>query len=418
MTQDTPRPAPGLLPLDAVLERIPRDHVAVAGVETVPLVGALGRVLAEPVISPLQVPPVAVSAMDGYGFMAPAERVPAGSGFLLSGRVPAGSLLAGAVAAGTAVRIFTGAAVPDGVDTVAMQEDCSTAEDGRVVLRSPVTRGANIRPAGEDVRQGSTVLPIGRRLRAQDIGLAAAVGRRELTVRRRLRVALFSTGDELFEPGSDKPAHGIYDANRFTLGAQLTALGAEVRDLGIVEDTLPSVRRMLDDAVASGADLVVSSGGASVGEEDHVRAAVAALGTVDLWKLAIRPGKPLAIGRIGRTSVLVLPGNPVSALVTFLLVGRPLALHLAGAEPAVPARGLAVAAFEHRKRPGRREFIRVRFAAADADGRPTVSRFPNESSGVLTSMVESHGLVDMPADAVEIRPGDIVTVLPFSGLLD
>lgn len=406
-------PGPAPLPLDEALARVMRDYGPVTGTETVPLARALGRVLAEPVEATGDVPPVAVSAMDGYGLSLGDGGAAAGTRFTVVGRVPAGTVFDGSVGPGQAVRIFTGAAVPSGVDTVVMQEDC-VAADGVMTLRDRIRCGANIRPAGEDMRAGARVLAPGRRLRAQEVGLAAAVGRAELRVHRPLRVVLFSTGDELREPGAPKPLGAIYDANRYTVGAQLAALGVELRDLGILPDRLDAVRDALT-AAAADADLIVTSGGASVGEEDHVKTAVSALGSIDLWKLALRPGKPLALGRIGGTVVLGLPGNPVSAMVTFMLVGRALVLRLSGADGAFTPRSLVVADFSFRKKAGRREFLRATLATA-ADGRPLARKFPNDSSGVLTSMVEADGLVDVPAEATAVNPGDLVAFIPFTGL--
>lgn len=403
------------LPLDEALDRVQRAYGAVTEPEEVPLRAALGRILAEPVTATVNVPPVAVSAMDGWGYGKADSAGAEGDVLRLAvvGRVPAGSVFPGTVRPGEAVRIFTGAPIPAGVDTVAMQEDCQ-AGDGAVLVPATLKRGANIRDAGEDMTAGSVVLTPGLRLRAQEVGLAAAVGRSSLSVRKRLRVVLFSTGDELREPGTEKPEGAIYDANRYTLAAQLDALGADVRDLGILPDKPDVTRAALADAAAT-ADLVVTSGGASVGEEDHVKRVVGELGSVDLWKLALKPGKPLALGRIGTTPFLGLPGNPVSAMVTFMLVGRPLVLRLSGAESAPAPRCLVVAGFEFKKKPGRREFLRARLAIGP-DGRPVAHKFPSDSSGVLTSMVEADGLVDMPADATTIRDGDMVEFLPFTGL--
>ena len=407
----------GPMPLDEALDRVVRDFGPVTGVERVPLRQALGRILAEAVTAPVDVPPAAVSAMDGYAYATPEGATPDGATeplrLPLVGRVPAGSHFEGTVKPGEAVRIFTGAPVPAGVDTIAMQEDCK-AEEGAVVVLEPPPRGANIRPAGEDMKAGAVVLENGKRLRAQEVGLAAAVGRADLAVRRRLRVVLFSTGDELREPGTAKPSHAIFDANRYTIGTQLAALGADVQDLGILADKPDVVRAALSEAAGT-ADLIVTSGGVSVGEEDHVKAAVTALGSVDLWKLAIKPGKPLALGQVRGTAFLGLPGNPVSAMVTFMLVGRPLVLRVMGAESVRTPRCLVVAGFDFAKKPGRREFLRARLETG-ADGRPVALKFPNDSSGVLTSMVEADGLVDMPADASRIREGDMVEFLPFTGL--
>jgi len=411
-------PGPAPLPLDEALARVAQTYGAVTEPESVPLRAALGRVLAESVTAPVNVPPVAVSAMDGWGYRAPesTDEEAVGEGLVrltVVGRVPAGSVFSGTVGVGEAVRIFTGAPVPTGVDTIAMQEDCR-AEDGAVLVPAGLKRGSNIREAGEDMRAGAVVLTPGRRLRAQEIGLAAAVGRASLSVHKRLRVVLFSTGDELREPGGAKPDGAIYDANRYTLAAQLDALGAEVRDLGILPDN-PDVTRAALAEAAGTADLLITSGGASVGEEDHIKAVVNSLGSIDLWKLAVKPGKPLALGRIGDTPFLGLPGNPVSAMVTFMLVGRPLVLRLMGAESVPTPRCLVVSGFEFRKKPGRREFLRARLATGP-DGRPVAHKFPSDSSGVLTSMVEADGLVDMPAEATTIREGEMVEFLPFTGL--
>lgn len=412
-TNDCTAHGPTALSLDAALDRIAESYGPVTGTETVPLRAALGRVLAEEVTAPVNVPPAAVSAMDGWAFVAAPGDGP--RRLTVVGRVPAGSSFPDRVMAGQAVRIFTGAPIPAGVDCVAMQEDCRTESDGAAVwVPAGLEVGTNIRPKGEDMTAGSVVLRPGQRMRAQEVGLAAAVGRSTVMVRQRLRVALFSTGDELREPGQDKPDHAIYDANRHTIAAQLDGLGVEVIDLGILPDQPDAVRAALAEA-ATRADLLVTSGGVSVGEEDHVKAAVAALGVIDLWKLAIKPGKPLALGRVGSTPFLGLPGNPVSAMVTFLLVGRPLVLRLSGASDTPTPRCLVVSGFTFTKKPGRREFLRARLERS-VDGLPMAIRFPNNSSGVLTSMVEADGLVDMPAEAEVIAPGDMVEFLPFTGL--
>lgn len=404
---------PAALPLDDAVARIARLYGPVTGIEQVPLRSAAGRILGEPVVAPVDVPPVAVSAMDGWGFAADPQAVGDGRRLRIVGRVPAGARFDGTVGPGEAVRIFTGAPVPPGVDTVAMQEECCASDD-TVTVPVSLKRGANIRPAGEDMRAGTEVLPVGRRLRPQEIGLAAAAGRAMLGVHKHLRVVLFSTGDELHEPGTPKPPHAIHDANRYMLGALLEGLGAEVFDLGILPDDPDRIRSALAEA-APVADLLVTSGGVSVGEEDHVKGVVRDLGSIDLWRLRIKPGKPVAFGRVGNTPFLGLPGNPVSAMVTFLLVGRPLVLRLSGAEQSAAPRGLAIAGFSLTRKPGRREFLRARLETGD-DGRPVAIRFPSDSSGVITSLVESDGLVDIPEHTESIREGDPVTFLPFTGL--
>lgn len=336
-----------------------------------------------------------------------------GTPLRIVGRVPAGATLTTRVGSGEAVRIFTGAPVPRGVNTVVMQEDCSS--DGlTVAINAPVTVGANIRAAGSDVRSGALMLQPGRRLRAQEVGLAAAAGRAELIVRRPLKVALFSTGDELRSPGVPLEPGTIYDANRYTVHALLKGIGAEVTDFGILPDQRDAVRSAL--ARATDHDVIVTSGGVSVGEEDHVKAVVAELGSLDVWRLAVKPGKPLAIGRIGMTVFLGLPGNPVSAAVMFMLVGRVLLLRLAGAVPDIPPRFPVAAGFTLKRRRGRREFLRG-WVEVDAQGRTVAQRVLNDSSGNLSSMTQSEGLIDIPAETAEIASGDCVHFMPFSGLV-
>lgn len=409
-------PFGGMTPLDDALARLAVDYACAVGTETVGLKDAAGRILAENVVAGFNVPPSAASAMDGYGLSLAGLPSSAATGeplrFTVVGRVPAGSVFAGGVEAGQAVRIFTGAAVPAGVDAVAIQEECR-AEDGAVVVPVAPKPGDNIRPAGEDMAAGAVALQAGARLRPQEIGMAAALGRRELTVRKRLRVALFSTGDELREPGDEKPPGAVYDANRYGVGALLTAAGCDVCDLGILPDRREAVRAALESASGT-ADLIVATGGMSVGEEDHVKDAVNALGRLDLWRLALKPGKPLGLGRIGDAAFLGLPGNPVSALIACMLVGRPLALRLGGAARWLPTRTLVVADFAFRKKPGRREFLRV-WTTPGPDGRPLAKKFANDSSGVLTSMVEADGLLDVPAESVAVNPGDLLGFYPFVG---
>lgn len=402
------------LALDAALARVAADYAAVTGVEVVPLTAACGRILAEDVAAPFDAPPSAVSAMDGYGLVHPGGT---GAATLqLVGRVPAGSVFDGRVEPGQAVRIFTGAAIPAGVDTVVMQEDCDAQpEQNAVAVRVLPRLGANIRPQGEDMAVGQVILTAGTRLQPQEIGLAAAMGRRELTVRRPLRVGLFSTGDELVEPGAPRGPGKIYDSNRYTVAALLAGLGCAVEDLGILPDDPAAVRAALADA-ATRVDVLTTSGGVSVGEEDHIKGVVCELGRLDMWRLAIRPGKPLALGRIGDAVFIGLPGNPVSAMVTFLLVGRPLLLRLSGAAQWAPTRTSVAAGFAFSKKPGRREFLRVRLVAG-SDGRPTADKFPNDSSGVLTSMATADGLLDVPADTTRVEVGDMLGFFPFTGLL-
>lgn len=380
--------------------------------ETVGLMAAFGRILAEDLVAPANVPPHDNSAVDGYAvhfddLKPDAEtRLP-----LVEGRAAAGHAFDGAVPRGKALRIFTGAVMPQGPDTVLMQEDCAV-EAGKVTIRPGIARGANRRKAGEDVKQGAAVLARGARLRAQDVGMAATIGRASVAVYRPLRVALFSTGDELRDPGGALPKGAIYDSNRYTLAALLGGLGCRVSDLGILADSAEAVTAALDKA-AKDHDLIVTSGGVSVGEEDHVKAAVEGLGSLHVWRLAIKPGRPAALGQVGRTPFLGLPGNPVAVMVTFYGLARRLIQTLAGAVPDQPRRFPVRAGFAHTKKAERREFLRARLERT-ADGTLVAQRFARDGAGILSSMVESEGLVELPEDLTRLEVGSIVDYLPFS----
>ena len=385
--------------------------------ETVPLERGLGRVLAEAVVSPIDVPAVDNSAVDGFALHFD-DLDPAGETRLpVIGRAAAGHPFACPLARGTALRIFTGAAMPEGADTVMMQEDCRL-EDGSVVLKPGIKRGSNRRRAGEDVTAGKTILAAGSRLRPQDIGLAAAVGRTSLLVARPLRVALCSTGDELVEPGRTLKPGAIYDSNRYTIGALLRQLGCAVTDLGILPDRREKVAAALSEAAKSH-DAIMSSGGVSVGEEDHVKAAIETLGKLHLWRLAIKPGRPIALGQIasgrGHLPFIGLPGNPVAAMVTFLRIARPILLRLMGAADSEPMLYRVRALFDHRKKKDRREYLRARLTP-DGDGGPAAVIFPREGAGILSSLVEADGLVELPESLTRLERGSMVDFLPFSEL--
>jgi molybdopterin molybdotransferase len=318
------------------------------------------------------------------------------------------------------VRIFTGAPMPAGADTVFMQEDVR-AEDNAVVVPPGLKRGANRRLKGEDARAGSVVLPAGRRLGAQHIALAAAVGITALSVRRRVRVALFSTGDEIVEPGTERPGPALYDANRYLLAGMLERLGARVTDLGILTDDADALARALAGAAAAH-DLVLTSGGVSTGEADHVRATLEKIGTLVFWRVGIKPGRPVSMGVIpgkqaGESAAFVgLPGNPVAVFVTFARVVRPLLLRLAGAlpEPLVP---LPVrAAFAYKKKTGRREYVRVALRRA-ADGGIEAIKYAQDGAGVITSLTETDGLAELSEDATTVEPGSTVGFLSYAALL-
>jgi molybdopterin molybdotransferase len=404
-----------LLTLDAALELLLLRLVPVVDSETVPLGDALGRVLSAAVVSSIAVPEIDNSAVDGYAIHFD-DLDPAGETRLpIVGRAAAGHPFGKALPKGTALRIFTGAPMPIGADTVMMQED-TRLEGEAVVLRPGIKRGSNRRKAGEDVLQGASILEAGARLRPQDIGLAAAVGRTSLDVARPLRIALFSTGDELAEPGHPLSEGAIYDSNRFTLAALLRQLGAKVSDLGILADRRAVVQAALAKAAASH-DAILTSGGVSVGEEDHVKAAVEALGRLHFWRLAIKPGRPIALGQIEQASRQVpfigLPGNPVAAMVTFLRIVRPILLRLMGGRDLAPRLYRVRAQFEHRKKKDRREFLRARLVR-ESDGSLTAIKFPREGAGILSSLVEAEGLVELPEALTRLEPGSMVDFLPFS----
>ncbi len=383
----------------------------VTEVETVPLRAALGRVLAEPLVSRIDVPGWDYSAMDGYALRA-ADAASPGAELRVSQRLPAGAQ-AEPLLAGTAARIFTGAPIPSGADTVIMQEVCERQGDA-VRVKANVSADENIRRRGEDIAVGEEVLAVGTRLAPQHLGLAASVGSPTLVVRRKLKVALFASGDELVMPGEPLSPGHIYNSNLFTASALLAALGCEVLDLGIVEDTLDATKAALARGART-ADMILASGGVSVGEEDHVKPAVEALGSLAMWKVAIRPGKPVAFGHIDDTPFLGTPGNPVSLFVTFLLFGRPFLLKRMGVSdwsaPSIPV----TAAFEWPRPDKRREYHRARLTR-DGAGIVCAEVHPSRSSGVLSSVTWANGLVVIP-EGQALHRGDPVEFIPFAELL-
>ncbi len=395
-----------MLDFDTALANLLAAARRITEIESVPLLAANGRVLAQDLIAPIDVPGFDNSAMDGYALNIADFAVPP-TDFVISQRIAAGEVGTN-LAAGEAARIFTGAPIPAGANAVAMQEVCSVS-NGRVSVAMNLKNGANIRRAGEDIAAQSVVLAAGTRLGAAEIGLAASIGVPTLPVVRALKVALLSTGDELVEPGTDLGAGQIYNSNRYAINTLLQTLGCVVTDFGIVADDREATIALLKTASAEH-DVVMTSGGVSVGEEDHVKAAVEYLGSLDLWKIAMKPGKPFAHGRIGEADFIGLPGNPVSSFVTFLMLVRPFLLARLGVAAVEPVRLPLIAAFDWKKAGDRREFLRVRLNSAGQ-----VELFPRQGSGVLTSMVWSDGLVDLPAGQT-IAAGDVVSYLPLSGL--
>ena len=401
-----------LKPLDQAMVELLAHAAPLEGTDTVATFDADGRVLCQGAISPLQVPPQDNSAMDGYAVRC-ADVARVGVVLPVLQRIAAGSV-GTPLLAGTAARIFTGASIPPGADAVLMQEDCSAQEDGRVQINTVPETGQWIRHAGEDIALGAEVLAAGTRLTPAELGLAASIGLAHLQVARRPRVALFSTGDELVMPGEVAPQDmrpgAIYNSNRFFLRAMLLRLGCEVSDFGIVPDRHDATMAALRKA-AQGHDLILTSGGVSVGEEGHIKPAVQALGQLDLWQIAIKPGKPFAYGRVGQAHFMGLPGNPVSSFVTFLLLVRPFVLRLQGMQNVAPRNVQMRADFSTRKADKRREFLRVRFNANGG-----LDLFKNQSSGVLTSAAWGDGLVDNPAEHT-IAHGDSVRFISFAELL-
>ena len=401
-----------LMALDEALAALLAQAAAPLAQEEVSTFDADGRVLAQDIVSALQVPAFDNSAMDGYALRC-ADVAAAGTALPVSQRIAAGSVGA-PLQSGTAARIFTGAPVPPGADAVVMQEYCVAQDDGTVRVQAVPRAGQNIRRAGEDIAQGAVVLRAGTRLTPAALGLAASVGLARLPVARRPRVALFSTGDELVMPGdvapSQLPPGAIYNSNRFFLRALLRRLGCEVTDCGNLPDQREATAEALRGASASH-DVVLTSGGVSVGEEDHVKPAVQQLGRLDLWQVAIKPGKPFACGRVGGAHFIGLPGNPVSSLITFLMLVRPFLLRLQGVENVAPRSVAASAHFDWPKPEKRREFLRVRHNGAGG-----LDLFPHQGSGVLTSAIWGDGVVDHPAGQT-IAHGDVVRFIAFSELL-
>jgi len=399
-----------LLEPDQALASILGQVQPLTATESIPLGEALGRILAEPLIANLDVPPADNSAMDGYAFAL--EQLPEDGWLPLGQRICAGDPLV-TLTPGAAARIFTGAPVPLGADTVIPQEYCETQGE-RVRLPLDAKPGSNIRRRGEDITTGSTILQAGSRIRPQEMGMAATLGLARVPVFRKLRVAVFSTGDELAPLGEPLQSGQIYDSNRYTLIGLLQASGCKVIDLGRVADDFASTCQTLSQA-AQQADLIITSGGVSVGEEDYVKAAVQQLGEVNLWKIAIKPGKPLAFGRVAETRFFGLPGNPVAAFVTFCLFVRPYLLRCQGANQTAPTTIPVTAQFDWPKPGKRHEYLRARLTT-NSQGETGASLYPSQGSGILSSVSWGNGLVIMPIGQT-VQQGDTVDFISFAELL-
>ncbi len=409
-----------LIPLDKALERLLQAVHPIRETETLDLIAATGRVLARDIISPINVPAFDNSRMDGYALATRHSR----PRMEISQEIAAGSMPQ-PLRPGTAARIFTGAPMPEGADTVVIQEQ-TTREGCEVVINAPIRPGRNIGRAGEDIARGSTVLAAGRRLLPQDLGLIASVGVARVEVFRRLKVAIFSTGDELQEPGTPLPPGALYNSNRYVLTGLLQRLGCEIMDLGIVRDDLEATVTTLMRAGRE-ADMVITSGGVSVGEHDHLRQALQRVGKIHMWRLAVKPGKPLLFGEIAAAQgqapsappcpYLGLPGNPVSVFATFCVLARPFLLARAGADKASlsPPFFRVTAGFTRNKPARRREFLRCRLET-DANGAPVAIPYANQSSAVLVSVSRADGLC-VVREGATVAPGEPLDFLPFTGLL-
>lgn len=404
-----------MMSVDDAVATIAARVTAVAECESVELTDADGRVLASDVRAPMALPPFTNSAVDGYAVRSADLPRDNERAFSVSGRIQAGSPAPGMIAPEQAIRIFTGAPMPDGADTVFMQEDVRIDDAGTVVLPPGLKAGANVRPAGEDVPQGHLALPAGRQLRPQDIALLAALGLTRVEVRRRLRIAVFSTGNEVVSPGTPRSPVQLFDSNRFMLAAMLKRLGCEVSDLGILRDDRASLASALQDAAARH-DLILTSGGVSTGEEDHVKAAVESVGTLVLWRMAIKPGRPVAMGIIDGTPFIGLPGNPVASFVTFTYVVRPVVMALAGAAQRRLALTPVCAGFSYKKKAGRREYVRASLRR-NGNGVLEAVKFPREGAGLLSSLVDTDGLIELGEEIVKVEPGQTVGFLDYAALL-
>ena len=403
-----------LMPLEDMDRLIAERIVPIADVESIALTEARRRVLAADVVAPVDLPPFDNSAVDGYA-VRHADLDAAGETVLaVAGRITAGAQAGAGIRPMQAIRIFTGAPMPAGADTVFMQEDVRVEGDS-VIVPPGLKAGANRRFAGEDLRAGAVALPAGTVLDARHVALGAALGVEQVTVRRRLRVAVFSTGDEVVEPGAARGPAVIFDANRYLLRDLLARAGATVSDLGILRDDPATLGAALE-AAAADHDLVVTSGGVSTGEADHVRSAVERIGSLVFWRIAIKPGRPVAMGVIRGRAFIGLPGNPVAVFVTFVRVVRPLLMRLTGAQPLPWTPMPVVAAFAYEKKKGRREYVRVSLRRRD-DSDYDAIKYPQDGAGVITSLTGTDGLIELPDAMTHLEPGMRIGFLSYASLI-
>jgi len=396
-------------------ERLLAAVAPVTGRECVPLHGALGRILAADLVAPHDVPAHDNSAMDGYAINADTLAAAGETRLAVVGTAFAGNAFSGLVGRGQAVRIMTGAVIPAGADTIVVQEVVRVDAGNNIVVPAGQRRGQHLRRAGEDLARGQVALPAGKRVGPAELGLLASLGVAEVAVRRRLRVAFFSTGDELASIGQTLAPGEIYDSNRYTLHGLLTRLGVDIIDLGVVRDDPAALEATLVEA-AAGADAIITTGGVSVGEADFIKTILARLGQVDFWKIEIKPGRPMAFGKVGKAWLFGLPGNPVAVMVSYSQFALDALEKLAGLDPLPDRPLLKVACLDSiKKQPGRREYLRGQVRLAD--GTWQVKPFAHQGSGVLRSMSEANCFIVLPEPCAGVAPGDTVEVQLFDGLL-
>ena len=375
---------------------------------------ALGRILSKDIVSKLNVPPFNNTAVDGYAFKHSDLNKKKETILKLNGRIAAGQDFNKKIKKGEIARIFTGAKVPEGTDTVIMQEDCNI-NDNEIILKSRIFKGANIRKKGEDINYGKTLISKGSKLKAQDIALIASIGIKEIDVYEKLRVGIFTTGNELFEPGTKTSKSGIYDSNRYCLKNLLETINCSIKDYGIKKDNEKLIKNTLKK-ISKECDLIITTGGMSVGEDDYVRKVVENNGSLNFWNIAIKPGRPVALGKIFTKPFIGLPGNPVSVMITFLKIALPTINKLSGFISPKEKNFIVITDFNFRKKSGRKEFLRVK-VSKNLNGQIKIKNFPNTGSGVFTSMVETDGLIELPEKLTYLKKGTKVRFVPYNEIL-